>query len=230
MTTDTNGKCAAATNDCTTGAEYLTAAGCKADCEADTYVRKFTDANGKKSCIQDVCDSDKVLKKSDGTCVACDAYTKVKDSKTCAADTCKAREKLLNDGTCGACPDYQNVDPTETLGSNKKCAQPVCKDSDGKVQGNYYVHTDGTCKKCDDYFKADATARDCAPGNLENLGEGKKAAQFILQKDGTAKECTYAKPDATKTSKVNGVDFNIECKATVCDADVKETAVKRNIV
>lgn len=136
MTTDTNGKCAAASNTCTTGAEYLTAGGCKAACDADSYTRAFTDANGKKSCIQDICDSDKVLKKADGTCVACAAYTKVKDSKTCEAATCKAREKLLTDGTCGACPDYQVVKSTETEGSNKECEQPVCKDADGKVIGN----------------------------------------------------------------------------------------------
>lgn len=86
------------------------------------------------------------------------------------------------------------------------------------------------CTKCDDYFLADDSKKDCKPGNLENLGAGKLAAQFILQKDGTAKECTYGKPDATKTFKVNGTDFNIECKDTVCDADLAETAVKRKIV
>lgn len=63
-----------------------------------------------------------------------------------------------------------------------------------------------------------------------NLGEGKKAAQFILQKDGTAKECSFAKPDATKTFKVNGVDFLTECKDTVCNAGIASTAVKREIV
>lgn len=117
-----------------------------------------------------------------------------------------------------------------TQGANKECEQPVCKDSNGVEQVNYYVSSAGVCTKCADYFKADDTKRDCAPGNLQNLGEGKSAAQFILQKDGTAKECTYAKPDATQTFKVNGVDYNIKCKDTVCDADLAETAVKRKIV
>lgn len=77
---------------------------------------------------------------------------------------------------------------------------------------------------------ADDTKRDCKPGELKNLGEGKKVEQFILQKDGTPKECEFAKPDASKTVKVNGVDFKTECKKTVCNADVAETAVKREIV
>lgn len=134
MTTDTNGKCAANDNSCTTGAEYLSASGCVASCPADSYVRAFTDANNKKSCVQDVCDDDKVLKKADGTCVSCDAYTKRTDGKTCKADTCEKRQKLLDDGTCGACPDYQVT--KGTVGTSKECEQPVCKGDDGKVIGN----------------------------------------------------------------------------------------------
>jgi hypothetical protein len=155
LTTDTNGDCAAAANNCTSGAEYLAASGCVSACPVDAYVRAFTDANNnnKKSCIQDVCDDDKVLKKADGTCEACAEYTKKKDSKTCEAATCVARQKLLKDGTCGACPDYQVVKGTQ--GANKECEQPVCKDSDGKVKGNYYVNTSGECTVCKDYFKAD---------------------------------------------------------------------------
>lgn len=76
----------------------------------------------------------------------------------------------------------------------------------------------------------DDTKRDCKPGNLKNLGEGKKPEQFILQKDGTAKECEFAKPDASKIVTVNGVEYKTECKATVCNADVAETAVGREIV
>ena len=167
-----SGKCKADENKCTTGAEYLSASGCVEKCPTDSYVRAFTDANDKKSCVQDVCDADQVLQKADGTCKACEKYTKRVDGKTCAADTCVKRQKLLDDGTCGACPDYQVTDGD--IGTSKLCKQPTCD------AGNEYVNTDGVCTKCADYFKADSTKRECAPGNLENLGENKKAAQFIL--------------------------------------------------
>lgn len=106
MTTNDGGKCKAVTNNCTSGKEYNTADGCVESCPKDAYVRAFTGADTKKSCIQDVCLDTEVLKKADGTCTTCEKYTKRVDGKTCKADTCKAREKLLDDGTCGACPDY----------------------------------------------------------------------------------------------------------------------------
>lgn len=104
------------------------------------------------------------------------------------------------------------------------CKQPEC------AAGNEYVTSAGVCTKCADYFKADDTKRGCAPGNLLNLGAGKLASQFVLQKDGTAKECTYGKPDATETASVDGATVKTTCKATVCDAEVAEGAVKRKIV
>jgi hypothetical protein len=230
-TAEANGDCKALANACTGDKPFqdaTAAGGCAAACPVDGYVRANTAADGKKSCIQDVCPADQVLKKADGTCEACAAYSKRSDSKTCKADVCKAREKLLSDGSCGPCPDYQ-VTKGE-VGTSQACEQPACKDSAGAAQGNYVVGKDGVCVACADYFLADATARACKPGNLENLGAGKLAAQFILQKDGTAKECEYAKPDATKTASVNGASVLTECKATVCDAGAAEAAILREKV
>lgn len=122
--------------------------------------------------MQDVCAADQVLKAVDGTCTSCAAYTKRTDSKTCAADVCIARQKLLDDGTCGACPDYQVT--AGTVGTSRLCEQPTC------AAGNQYVSTLGVCTACPAYFLADDTKRACKPGNLENLGAGKLAAQFIL--------------------------------------------------
>jgi len=126
LTTDDSGKCKAADNNCDSGAPYLTKDGCKADCPADSYVRKFTDPDtNKKSCIQDICGDDTILKQSDGTCVACAEHTKKKagasanDPDTCVADTCIERQKLLKNGECGACPDYQVT--KGTVGTSKEC-------------------------------------------------------------------------------------------------------------
>lgn len=125
MTSDNAGKCEAKSNTCTSGAEYLAASGCVTTCPANEYVRANTDAAGKKSCIQDVCEGEKVLKKTDGTCEACAEFTKKKDSKTCEADTCIARQKLLSDGSCGACPDYF-VTKAADAGQSKECEEPKC--------------------------------------------------------------------------------------------------------
>jgi len=48
--------------------------------------------------------------------------------------------------------------------------------------------------------------------------------------DGTAKECTYGKPDASKTFLVDGTSYKIACKATVCEAALAQTAIKRQKV
>lgn len=160
------------------------------------------------------------MKKADGTCIACAEYTKKKDSKTCEADTCTGRNRLTKAGTCVACDDYLKV---KADSGTKVCEQPLCKSGDTE-QVNYVVKTDGTCEKCADYFKAGKDKRSCVPGALT---DAQPKTQWILQKDGTAKECEYAKPDATKEETVNDIKVNVACKDTVCEADAATDAILR---